>query len=334
VITGSITVEAGFNRNGLMAWQEDDNNHRTIYGHNARDEMTRIDCADSSFKTMMRDLCGNPYFVTDQNGSQVTTVYNDVDLPVSRSIVRAAGVGGPTVEGYGWDAARRCIQAWNNDTDVTQAFDSLGNCDLEGQTIPAFGTPKSVAKTFDPSSNKLTINDGTATTQYTIDACHRRSGVAVDAFPIAAYQFAGPGLRSPSLGYWNGTQMAATSDGFGREETRAWTSGPDTISSFINQYNDRHERTRETWSHYAGYYTDVTLDSVGRTIASKFKTDPVSGIPAEDCTYDLDGVCNREIVTTNGTPVTYIANQINSYTSIGGVTRVHDANGNLTPNYS
>jgi hypothetical protein len=40
--------------------------------------------------------------------------------------------------------------------------------------------------------------------------------------------------------------VAADFDGFGREETRAWTSGPDTISGFINVYNDRHERTRET----------------------------------------------------------------------------------------
>jgi hypothetical protein len=48
-----------------------------------------------------------------------------------------------------------------------------------------------------------------------------------------------------------GAEMAATFDGFGREETRAWTSGPDTISGFINVYNDRHEPTHETWSHYA-----------------------------------------------------------------------------------
>ncbi len=326
VVTGQITVEQGFDRNGRMVWQEDDNDHRTIYHVNARDEMTRIDYADATYKTIQRDLCGNPEVVTDQNGSVVTTNYNALDLPMNRSILRGTGVGGATYEDFDYDAALRCRSADNDYVNLDMAYDSLGNADFEAQHVFGF-SPKSIQRTYDACSNQTRKDELGWIVDYTPDANDRRSAVQAGGLPVGNYLFAGPGLRTARVVLANGTQMNATFDGFGRESTRTWTGS--LISSFTNEYNDRHERIRETWNHYGGFYTQVTLDSVGRTVASKFKTDPVSGIPVEDCAYDLDGVCNREIVTTNGTPVSYVANAINSYTDIGGQARVHDANGNL-----
>ena len=124
--------------------------------------------------------------------------------------------------------------------------------------------------------------------------------------------------------------MTASFDGFGREETRAWVQGGlNLISSFTNTYNDRHDRTKEVWNHFGGYYTEVDLDSLSRTIASRFKTDPNTLIPTENSTYDIDGVHNRITVTTNGVPTAYSTNSINAYPTVGGVNRTYDVNGNL-----
>ncbi|SHI70367.1 RHS repeat-associated core domain-containing protein [Rubritalea squalenifaciens DSM 18772] len=49
-----------------------------------------------------------------------------------------------------------------------------------------------------------------------------------------------------------------------------------------------------------------------------------------DRTYAFDGIGNRTTATENTTTVNYTANSKNQYSSVGGTSRTHDADGNLT----
>jgi|GEM_PF-6880730 len=184
---------------------------------------------------------------------------------------------------------------------------------------------------MDADSNVTMIDHEGWITDFAIDPNRRRASIMADGgMPVADYLFAGPGVRTAQVSMVNSAQMNASFDGFAREAGRDWFSAPHPIiSSFTNTYNNRHERISETWNHYAGFFTDVTLDSVSRTVASRFKTDPATLIPVEDCSYEIDGVDNRISMTTNGVPTGYVSNAINSYPNVGGVKRVHDPNGNL-----
>ena len=125
-----------------------------------------------------------------------------------------------------------------------------------------------------PHSNIVQVDHEGWITDFAVDSNDRRSSVMAGGFPVADYLFAGPGLRTAQVSMFNGSLMSAGFDGFAREITRDWTNGGLLISSFTNTYNNRHERLSETWNHYGGFFTDVTLDSASRTTASRFKTDP------------------------------------------------------------
>ena len=53
-------------------------------------------------------------------------------------------------------------------------------------------------------------------------------------------------------------------------------------------------------------------------------------ISNQDLTYNYDAVGDRTSTVINGVSTTYVANNLNQYTSVGGVTYQYDSDGNLT----
>jgi RHS repeat-associated protein len=72
--------------------------------------------------------------------------------------------------------------------------------------------------------------------------------------------------------------------------------------------------------HVFGYDRTYQLTSVDYPDASPFP----------DITYDYDNAGNRTSTVTSSGTVTYVANALNEYTSVGGVAQTYDLNGNLT----
>ena len=66
-------------------------------------------------------------------------------------------------------------------------------------------------------------------------------------------------------------------------------------------------------------------DAIGQVVSDNHDTNNTF-----DRTYAFDGIGNRTSATENTTTVNYTANSKNQYSTVGGTSRTHDADGNLT----
>src|SRR5207244_1452265 len=76
-----------------------------------------------------------------------------------------------------------------------------------------------------------------------------------------------------------------------------------------------------TWSY--------SYDADGQLIDAVFgSTNP--GVPNQNLVYNYDVMGNRTSTVINGVTTLYTTNDMNEYTSVGGVAYTYDADGNLT----
>jgi RHS repeat-associated protein len=100
-----------------------------------------------------------------------------------------------------------------------------------------------------------------------------------------------------------------------------------TISSrFDYSYNALGLETSEvtldgTWTY--------TYDADGQLIHAVFASTN-SNVPSQDLAYSYDAMGNRITTVINGVHTTYATNDLNEYTSVGGVGYTYDKDGNLT----
>ncbi len=73
------------------------------------------------------DVHDNALLTTDADGTSVATMFDLLDRPISRSIARGPGVLGSSYEIRQYDGRSLLVQAQNDDSLVTRAYDSLGN---------------------------------------------------------------------------------------------------------------------------------------------------------------------------------------------------------------
>ena len=72
-----------------------------------------------------------------------------------------------------------------------------------------------------------------------------------------------------------------------------------------------------------------TYDADGQLIQAVFaSTNP--SVPSQDLAYSYDAMGNRITTVINGVTTAYTTNDMNEYTSVGGVNDTYDADGNLT----
>ena len=74
-----------------------------------------------------------------------------------------------------------------------------------------------------------------------------------------------------------------------------------------------------------------SYDGTGQLTHAVFaSTNP--NVPSQDLVYNYDAVGNRASTVINGVTTTYVANNLNQYTAVGGASPTYDANGNELDN--
>src|SRR5262249_45129631 len=104
-----------------------------------------------------------------------------------------------------------------------------------------------------------------------------------------------------------------------------YAPGGSVNSRFDYTYNALGLETTEatldgTWTY--------TYDADGQLIHAVFaSTNPT--VPSQDLAYNYDAMGNRLTTVINGVTTAYTTNNVNEYTSVGGVAYQYDADGNL-----
>ena len=366
VFTDSIHETMDYDKVHRLVTVTDDNFNATSYEYDEVGRAKKTTFADSKFVSRSFDDNGNVLSWTDQNGSVVSNTYDSNDRLITRAITRGTGVQGPTSESYVYDPLDRLVHAQDDDYQFTRAFDSVGNLLSDEQGYLTVGQEKwkkvstgwseagsSINVTY-PSGRKFSHNR---------DAIDRLTSI-VETVPqttVATHTWQGIG-RMATTTHQNNTTTEYSYDGFARVSTiEHFTASVQTFHKFDYAYDKVHNRRMEQNSFTAAWVNGLptaiktflaarngkgdvyAYDKAYRMVDARYDaTNPLTevGSPgtqtyATKTDYTLDGLGNRSQVQSTpwgGSPTTttYASDVVNQYTSLGGVTRTHDSNGNLT----
>ena len=97
-------------------------------------------------------------------------------------------------------------------------------------------------------------------------------------------------------------------------------------SRFDYTYNSLGLETTETTLDGTWTYS---YDADGELTQAVFASNNPASIPNQNLTYSYDAMGNRISTVINGVTTTYVPNDMNEYTTVGGVIYTYDKNGNL-----
>ncbi|MCI0635188.1 MAG: hypothetical protein L0206_14950, partial [Actinobacteria bacterium] len=256
-----------------------------------------------------------------------------------------------TLETYGYDGLSRLTFATDDNggasgtaTEVTERiYDSLSRLLEERQN----GAVVSTVYSGDGHALAL-IYPGGRRLDYVLDAIDRIEAIFEGSTPIAAWDWIGPGERPLRRAHANGTALTFLSDagsqdiGYDavRRVARLRHVAP-SGAAFVDRehgYDRADNRTFERRLDHQGQTDRYLYDSIYRVTRTLYDQDGEPSAPRRDlaaAAYVLDGVGNRrEVDRTDVSAGTfresYTVNAVNEYTSVGGVARTHDLNGNVT----
>ena len=181
--------------------------------------------------------------------------------------------------------------------------------------------------TYNAAGQRTSMVDQTGfTTNYTYDAVGRLSKLTDGSGNlIVTYTYDANGRLSEKTN-GNGTYTTYQYDADGNVlHLINYAPGGTINSRFDYTYNALGLETTEatldgTWTY--------TYDADGQLIHAVFaSTNP--SIPSQDLAYSYDAMGNRITTVINGVTTAYMTNDMNEYTSVGGVAYTYDADGNL-----
>ena len=153
--------------------------------------------------------------------------------------------------------------------------------------------------------SELTDGSGNLIVTYTYDADGRLSLKTNGNGTYTTYQYDADGNVLHLINYAPGgainSRFDYTYNALGLETTEATLDG--------------------TWTY--------TYDADGQLIHAVFASTN-SSVPSQDLAYSYDAMGNRITTVINGVTTAYTTNDMNEYTSVGGVAYTYDADGNLT----
>ncbi len=343
---GRITETSVWDDNSRQLLVADDNNHATTYAYDALNRKTLATFADGTTNAYVYGRDSNLTQLTDENGSVFTRTYDAINRLIQTTINRAAGIGGTTLQTYEYDGLSRSTRATDNNdpsvsTDnsvVTSLYDSLS------RKIEEVQDNRVVTSDFDGLGNRTRLiypQPNNRTLTYIYDALERLKSIPG---VVTAYSFIGPGrilertyANTAKLTYLDNAGADVGYDGIKRiVRHRHETSTDGTIADFTYGFNRENMRTFERRLHQpAGPDAKgeaYRYDSLYRVKDFKVGTQDSAGqVTTVDTqtAYNLDGVGNRTFINKDAIVTNYAPNNMNEYDSVGGVTNLHDNNGNL-----
>jgi RHS repeat-associated protein len=296
--------------------------------------------AYNSAGNLLYGSAGNLLSTTYANGTSESFTYNP--LGEALSFVNANG----QMTQYAYNSAGQLTGATFSDgSQYTYTYDSHGN--LLTATDPTTGT---VTFTYDPVTEYLTkvaYPNGTSltfsydaggrrikmvdqtgfTTKYTYNAQGQLAGLTDgNGNQIVSYTYDADGRLSKTTN-GNGTYTTDQYDADGNVlHLINYTPGGAINSRFDYGYNSLGLETTEgtldgTWTY--------SYDADGELTQAVFASNNPASIPNQNLVYNYDAMGNRTSTVINGVTTTYVSNDMNEYTSVGGVAYTYDKNGNL-----
>jgi RHS repeat-associated protein len=298
--------------------------------------------------------------MTDANGNTTNYAYSSAGDLLSTTYANG------TSESSSFNPLGEATSYLNANGQPTQyTYNSAGQIATE-----TFSDGSLYAYTYDGQGNLLTATDATGTTTFTYDpvtqlmtkvaypngtslsfaynaAGQRTSMVDQTGFTVNyAYDSVG---RLSSLTDGNGNLIVTyTNDNNGRLSLKTNGNGTYTTYQYDADGNVLHlinyapngtinSRFDYTYNALGLETTQITLDGTwtytydadGQLIQAVFaSTNP--SVPSQDLAYSYDAMGNRTTTVINGSTIAYITNNVNEYTSVGGVGYTYDKDGNLT----
>ncbi len=364
--TNSILETASFDASGRLTSVTDDNLNTTSYSYDALSRVFKTTFADTKFVTRTFDKNDRVKTWTDQNGTVVTNTYDMLSRLTSRTVNRATGVLGTTSETYSYDALNRMLTAKDNDYEVQFTYDSVGNelKETQGYTVTGQEKWRTVTSTYTDAGSRSAIQYPSAfSVLHQRDAIYRMTAMVDSAAStnIASFTFQGAGRLAKTTNQ-NSTTTDHGYDGFARLSQLDHKNGSaQSFHTFDYLYDKVHNRRMEKNSFNATWIGSLptgiqpflnarngkgdvyAYDMAYRMVDTRYDvTNPATevGTPGSQTyvtkqVYTLDGLGNRSQTQQtpwggSATTVAYSFNAMNEYTAIGGTSRTHDSNGNLT----
>ena len=364
--TNSILETATYDAASRLKTVSDDNLNTTIYSYDSHGRMHQTTFADAKTVSLTFDKNSLVKTRTDQNGTVFTNTRDVLSRLTTRSIARASGVLGDSSEVYTYDALNRMLTAKDNDYEVQFTYDSVGNelKETQGYTVTGQEKWRTVTSTYTDAGSRSAIQYPSAfSVSHQRDAIYRMTAMVDSAAStnIASFTFQGAGRLAKTTNQ-NATTTDHGYDGFARLSQLDHKNGSaQSFHTFDYLYDKVHNRRMEKNSFNSTWINSLptgiqpflngrngkgdvyAYDMAYRMVDTRYDvTNPATEVATPGSqtyvtkqVYTLDGLGNRS--QTQQTPwggstttVSYSFNAMNEYTAIGGTSRTHDSNGNLT----
>jgi YD repeat-containing protein len=324
-----------------------------VYMYDASGNVTNItDSLGSTIRFTNGGPFDQPTSMTDANGNVTNYSYGDGGNLISTTYANGS-VSTATYDAQG-----------DPTTTTSPKGDPINyTYNAEGQiTSTTFSNGTSETYSYDAHGNLIQTSDATGKTAYSYDSNDRLIQVTEPNGLYLKFAYDAAGRRTSSVDQ-TGYQLSYQYDSLGRLASISDGTGA-KIVSYTYDTDDR--LTRKDMGN--GTYTTYEYDADGRildlinyapngTINSRFDytydsrgrvtsmntlqgtwsytyddLGQLTGWTAPDgtyATYTYDAMGNRLLVDENGLKTSYATNNMNQYTTVGGVTYTYDANGNL-----
>lgn len=343
----------------------DANTNTTTYLYDSLNRLVCTTLADGTSQTNAYDVHGNLVWTRDANGTEISMTYDAKDRCVQKNIIPGVGVASDTTtESYHYDGLSHLVQAANDHTTVTRAYNSLGDCVHESTSSSALGfNPKEIGcdRVFDAHGLLLsqTMPSGRVV-EYSYNENDQpvwmgwRASAAAPLEPLAAFAYAGSD-RLARVTRANGTQTDYTYSGligvdnspgdygWGQVQRICHTLGgtaPLDEREFAYDRN-QNKTLRALLEPFFAYgqttRQELAYDSLNRLLSSA-TTANHEDLRYREYTFDAAGNRTSLKLGRYGSPEPYLLDptlpepgdfQVNQYTSTPFDTRQYDANGNL-----
>jgi len=310
-----FTYGSPYNRLTSMT---DANGNKTSYAYNAAGDPLSTTYANGTSQSSTYDPEGDATSFLNANGQPINYTYNAAGQVVTETFSDGSQYT------YTYDTYGNMLKA----TDSTGTTNFTYDPTSELLTKVAYPNGLFLSFTYNTAGQRTSMVDQTGfTVNYSYDAAGRLARLTDGSGnSIVTYTYDANGRLSQKTN-GNGTSATYIYDADGNILHLVNYAAGGTINSrFDYTYNALGQEITEatldgTWTY--------RYDADGQLIHAVFaSTNP--NIPSQDLAYSYDAMGNRVSAIQNGVTTMYTTNNLNEYTSVGGVNDTYDADGNLT----
>lgn len=298
----------------------DANNHSTTYEYDALDRQTKEIFADGTAKEYTFDEVGNVLSRKDNKGD---LTYYTYDL---RNRLLKRDYPDDNDDVFSYDSAGRLLSATNAYATLNYTYDQTGRLlseTLNGHTTAyAYDVPNRIRTLTYPSGQTVLERQ---------DERNRVFRITEEDQEIAAWQYDASG-RLLSRSFANGATTTFTYDDNNWMRSLRHTNGDSEFAGFTYSFDKEGNLLQSLKSHQAADSERYAYDANYRL--TNFERGDINAANITfDQIFDYDPLGNRQEFIENGQARAYTTNEVNEYTSVGGVSNlIYDDNGNLTQN--